>query len=210
MKNIKPYYVEACVVTLDQAIRAAQNGANRLEVCERLETGGMTPDFNLVSHICDSVKIPVRVMIRASAEGFESDQKILEEMITSILAFSNLPIDGFVFGLLKNNRVDREAMDLLLEHTSTLPVTFHKAIDLSSDLESDLKWMNKIQAIDTVLTSGGAESVFDGFEEILKMKSVFEKDIMAGGKIKPEQLPEIHEKLMVRWYHGRSIVVDSN
>lgn len=200
------YSIEVCIVTLNQAIHAELNGADRLEVCDRLETGGMTPDFDLVGKICERVKIPVRVMIRATPNGFVTDPGILDEMISSIHQFRSLPIDGFVFGVLKNNKVDREAMNLLLEQSDPLPVTFHKAIELSSNIESDLKWMNGISSIDTILTSGGAENVLDGIEEILKMKSIFKKEMMAAGKIRPDQLLDIHERLELRWYHGQKIL----
>ena len=66
--------------------------------------------------------------------------------------------------------------------------------------------MNDHPLIDTILTSGNAEKAMDGVEEILKMKSVFKRDIMAGGKIMNDQLTKLHDKLQLRWYHGKKIV----
>ncbi|MBL0008678.1 MAG: copper homeostasis protein CutC, partial [Saprospiraceae bacterium] len=36
-------------------------------------------------------------------------------------------LDGFVFGVMKDDRIDRDAMSSLLQHAYPLPVTFHKA-----------------------------------------------------------------------------------
>ncbi|HUR32125.1 MAG TPA: copper homeostasis protein CutC [Saprospiraceae bacterium] len=200
------YFLESCVTSLDSSILAEHHGAHRLEICDRLDTGGMTPDFDLVSLILDKIKIPIRVMIRATAIGFEADQDILQKMISSINQFKELPIDGFVIGIIKNNSVDKNAMELVIQACNPFPITFHKAIDESNDKWNDILWINDHPLIDTILTSGNAEKAMDGVEEILKMKSVFQRDIVAGGKITNDQLVELHDKLKLKWYHGRGIV----
>jgi copper homeostasis protein len=200
------YFLESCVTSLDSSINAENNGAHRLEICDRLETAGMTPDLKLVSLILDNLKIPVRVMIRETETGFEAEDEILSKMISSINKFKELPIDGFVIGILKNNTVDKNAMEIMIKSCDPFPITFHKAIDESKDKYNDLLWINDHPSIDTILTSGGAEKAIDGVEEILKMKSVFQRNIMAGGKITHDLLPELNEKLKLRWYHGRKIV----
>src|SRR5688572_28173553 len=123
MNNSPAYFLESCVTSLDSSIIAEHNGAHRLEICDRLDTGGMTPDFNLVSSILDKIKIPVRVMIRETETGFDPDQEILSKMVSSINKFKELPIDGFVIGILKNNSVDKNAMELIVNVCHPLPIT---------------------------------------------------------------------------------------
>ncbi|MBK9982600.1 MAG: hypothetical protein IPP15_09260 [Saprospiraceae bacterium] len=204
----RPYHIEACVVSLSQALYAQQYGADRIEICARLETGGVTPNINLVSELCSTLTIPVRVMIRETDSGFEADEFILEKMIHSIDEFKKIPIDGFVIGVMKNNRVDQEAMKQIIKHSFPVPITFHKALDESSQLIEDVLWINEFRLIDTVLTSGGAIKAGDGAEKILAMKSIFEGEIMAGGKIMLQELKSLHERFGLKWYHGRSIVGD--
>jgi copper homeostasis protein len=178
-----PYKIEACVVDYEQAMSAADRGADRLELCSRLETEGMTPDMELAVKIIAAVKIPVRVMIRETEAGFESDEQVLLKMESAISRFKSIPIDGFVIGLIKNNRIHREATARLIESCRPFPVTIHKAIDHSENVEDDLLWLNQFPAIDTILTSGGKSTAIEGIEEIRKMKSVFLRNIMAAGKI---------------------------
>lgn len=206
MPNHQGYKVEACVVSFEQAIRAAQHGADRLELCSRLETEGMTPDIDLTTIILENVNVPVRVMIRETEEGFGSDESILLKMESSIRKFKSIPIDGFVIGLTRNNRIDRDATERLIKGCLPLPITIHKAIDQSADVMDDLIWLNQFPTVDTILTSGGKATAREGIDEILKMKVVFKGNIMAAGKITHDQLPMLHLALEVPWYHGRNIL----
>ena len=206
MSLAPPFQLEACVVSLSQAIEAEQKGADRVELCTRLETEGMTPDFPLVKSLCEQLHIPIRVMIRATESGYAADPSVLQEMIDSISALKQLPIDGFVFGLMKDHRIDRASMMALIDHVGSFPVTFHKAIDASEDIRDDLKWLNQQEQVDTILTSGGADKAIDGIKTILEMKSLFHGQIMAAGKITPDVLPALHETLQLKWYHGRAIL----
>ena len=206
MMQGRRYKLESCVVSLAQAIKAEAYGANRVEVCVRLETEGMTPDVELISSICIHLHIPVRVMVRATETGFEADAQVLQEMMDSIHVLRQLPLDGFVFGVLKDNRIDRPAMQELVKAAYPFPVTFHKAIDLSSDIADDIAWLNLYPQVDTILTSGGAMQAIDGVDQIKYLQSIFKGQVMAAGKITPDVLPELHDKLKLEWYHGRGIV----
>lgn len=206
MPHSREYKLEACVVSLDQAHAAEARGADRVEICDRLETEGMTPDAGLVRTLCQILHIPIRVMIRETEVGYEADTFILGKMKASIDELKSLPIEGFVIGLLKDNRLDREALGELISVCDPFPVTIHKAIDLSASMLDDLDWLNAFQNVDTVLSSGGAIKAMDGVDQLLKMKSVFKGNVMAAGKIVPEQLVELHDTLRLNWYHGRAIV----
>jgi copper homeostasis protein len=206
MARENPYKLEACVVSLEQALYAQQRGADRVEICSRLETEGMTPDTPLVATLCKQLQIPVRVMIRSTAEGFEVNENQLQEMVQSIIELKSLPVEGFVVGIMRHGRVDRQAMMTMIHHAFPFPITFHKAIDQSNDLLGDIEWLNQFPQIDTLLTSGGAVSATAGIEKILLMKSVFKAHIMGAGKITPGDLPMLHDRLDLGWYHGRGVV----
>ncbi len=202
----RTYKLESCVTSLAQAIKAEALGANRVELCIRLETEGMTPEVDLTSSVCIHLQIPVRVMVRANEVGYEADAQVLQKMIDSITILKKLPIDGFVMGVMKNNRIDREAMKKLFAPAYPLPITFHKAIDLSENIKDDLEWLNLFSQVDTILTSGGAAHAVDGIDQINYLKSIFKGNVMAAGKITPDVLPELHNRLGLEWYHGRAIV----
>ncbi len=134
------------MISLDQAIDAQAHGADRVELCVRLETEGMTPDLQLTASLCDHLQIPVRVMIRATEEGFEANAHELQQMIDAIETLKQLPLDGFVFGVMKDHHIDRDAMITLLHHAYPFPVTFHKAIDMADDISDDLRMAESVCA----------------------------------------------------------------
>lgn len=168
----------------------------------------MTPDEQLVAALCAQLSIPVRVMIRNTEDGYEAGELILEKMLHSIDLYKKLPVNGFVIGVMKDHRIDKGAMERIILRASPVPITFHKALDESVNIPGDVAWLNTYPEIDTILTSGGAETAFVGAENILQMKSIFKGTIMAGGKIIHEQLDPLHALLDLKWYHGRSIVRD--
>lgn len=206
MRTNKLYHVEACVTNVEQAIAAASRGADRLELCVRLETEGMTPEISLVSDVLAAVSIPVRIMIRETETGYEADDIDFEKMKNRIAEMYELPIDGFVFGILKNNRLDREIMTQLIKACGHHHITFHKALDESTDIADDIAWLNTCPTVDTILTSGSAVRALDGVEQILKMKGMFHGHVMAAGKILAGDLDDLHSRLGLNWYHGRAIV----
>jgi copper homeostasis protein len=206
MPASRDYHIEACVENFEQAISAFQKGADRLEICSRLETEGMTPDFSFVEKVLAQMSIPIRVMIRENEEGFESDEGLMEKMKLSIEKFKSLSIEGYVIGILKNEKLDREVMEDLIAECYPLKVTVHKALDQSKNILADVGWLNQFENVDTLLTSGSKPTAMEGVEEILKMKDVFKGEVMAGGKIGVGNLEEVHRRLGLKWYHGRALV----
>ena len=60
----KDIFLEACVETLEEAILAEERGANRLEICSRLDLDGLTPDVKLIKKGLKIISITIKVMIR--------------------------------------------------------------------------------------------------------------------------------------------------
>lgn len=206
MPALPDYKVEACVTNVAEAVHAMRHGAHRIELCIRLETEGMTPSLALVEEVVSAVNIPVRVMVRATDKRYESDPLIFDIMSQEISELKGSGIEGFVFGLMQDGCIDRLAMDRLLERSHPLPVTFHKAIDASDQLISDMEYLAAKTQIDGILTSGGAVSAAEGLENILLMKAIAPDKIIGAGKIKAQDVEALHQKLGLRWYHGRAIV----
>src|SRR5262245_10630731 len=93
--------LEIIVCTVEDAIAAAEGGANRLEIISHYEAGGLTPSFDLVREITATVKIPARVMLRENEPFVVTDEREIDRLCDAALVFGQLPIDGFVLGFLK-------------------------------------------------------------------------------------------------------------
>ncbi len=71
--------LEVCVADVDGAIAARDGGADRLELCADLASGGTTPSLGMVAATLDALPgVPVRVMIRPVGGRFALDDTLLD------------------------------------------------------------------------------------------------------------------------------------
>jgi copper homeostasis protein len=100
-----------------------------------------------------------------------------------------------VLGLLRaDGTVDVERTRQLVELAKPLPVTFHRAIDVSRDLLDALEDVISTGAA-CVLTSGGQPSVVDGAPMVARMIEAAENRIvvMPGCGIRPDNVLSVLE-----------------
>jgi len=172
-----PITYEACVTSVAQA-RAAQNaGADRLELCARLSTGGLTPPMDRLVAVRNAVEIPVQVMIRTRPGAFTCSMAELVRMADAIAAARRAGADGVVLGVLgSDDTVDLPAMRRLMRAARGLPVTFHRAFDAVPD---QLRALEELIALGVrrVLTSGGAGTAREGAPRLRRLVRA------AGGRI---------------------------
>ncbi len=200
------YTLEACIESLDEGIYAEINGANQIELCSDLNVGGTTPDYNLTKDLLSKVKIPIRVMIRPRGGNFFYTTKEFSKMKEDIKLFKELPIEGFVFGLLtKEHKVDFKRTSELIELSYPKKVTFHKAIDeVSNIVESSFKLIEI--GVDKILSSGGCETALEGKDTLNEMIKITNDKIIVAGKVTHENLTDITKVIPSSNYHGRRIV----
>ena len=205
--------LEACVETLEEAILAERNGANRLELCSRLDLDGLTPNLNLTKKIMEKISIPIKVMIRERDGNFVySDHEILA-MQNKIEVFKSIGVLEVVFGVLNvNKEVDTQSTNHLAKHAFPMIVTFHKAIDQTSNIFEALEKIKSIPGISNVLTSGGKNNAESGYKIIKEMINVANNkiNIIAAGSITNNNLEYLHKKIGAVNYHGRKIVGELN
>jgi copper homeostasis protein len=206
MKNL---ILEACVETLEDAIRAEQGGADRIELCGDLSVGGITPSPELTEACLKSLSIPIMAMVRPRGGNFVHTPMELEEMRRAIRYFKSVGVAGVVFGILdEKNEVDLAITKELVELAKPLLVTFHKAIDETPDPVIAIEKLTRISGIQRVLTSGGKETAMEGAAVLRKMNAVVEGKIiiLAAGKVTKENLKKVHAVVRAEEYHGKRIV----
>ncbi len=197
---------EACVDSLDRAILAEKNGADRIELCARLDLDGLSPSADLIESTCNSLRIPVMVMVRLREGNFIYSKEEMNDMIEFIKQTLHFPISGFVFGALTfGNLPAIDQTQRIVATAGDLDITFHKAIDLSPDPVESTKMLNAT-GISRILTSGGEATAEAGAETINKMQEVSEHTILAAGRITNANLPVLQKELHVSEFHGKQIV----
>ena len=76
---MKKFFVECCVESLDQAIKAEKEGADQIELCKNLKDDGLTPDIDIVSNALNKVSVPIKIMVRPRKGNFiYSESEIIQ------------------------------------------------------------------------------------------------------------------------------------
>jgi len=200
---------EACVETFEEAQKAEQQGASRIELCSDLANDGLTPSPELMQKTCAALKIPVMVMIRPRAGNFVHSEEEINQMKTDIDRAKKAGAAGVVFGLLTSeNKIDVENTRLLAEYAHPLPVTFHKAIDELENPVEGVEALKKISGIKRILTSGGKPTAMEGLENLKKMLQIAGGNpiIMLAGKVTDKNVEELQQLTGATEFHGRRIV----
>lgn len=200
---------EACVESLNDAIAAEKRGANRIELCSALDQDGLTPSPELTLKCVQHLTIPVMAMVRPRGGNFVYAEDEILLMEAEIEYFKGSGVAGVVFGLLTNDgAIDVENTRRLTKLVSPLEVTFHKAIDYSDDILKSFQELNTIEGITRVLTSGGMDTAWNGRNILKQMQDIPGRriEIIAAGKVLPENRLQIAEFTGVSELHGQRIV----
>ncbi len=196
--------LEICVDSVESAIAAERGGADRIELCADLLEGGITPGAGLIASIRRRVAINLFVMIRPRGGDFCYTDLEFEVMEEEIGHARSLGADGIVLGLLdQEGRVDVRRTRQLVELARPLPVTFHRAIDMTPDLPAALVDVLSTGAC-RILTSGGAPNATRGMREIAHMVEAAEGriSIMPGSGISADTIAAIAEATGATEFHA--------
>jgi copper homeostasis protein len=200
---------EVCVDSFNDAINAEKNGANRIELCGRLDLDGLTPSKKLISKVFSNLKIPIRVMIRPKHPSFVYFDDEILQMLEDITYCKELGVDGVVLGCLnENSYLDIEKIDLLSKIAKPLNVIIHKAIDSTESVIDSILLLLKNENINGVLTSGGQQFAKDSIETLKKMLDLAPDsfEIICAGGVTYENFNKLHSLVKGKYYHGKKII----
>ena len=197
--------VEACVDSVASARAAERGGASRVELCDALFDGGTTPSAGMIAACKEAVSIPVFAMIRPRGGGFVYSEEERGVMRRDVVIARELGADGVVFGGLQaNGEADLVLVAVLMEAARGLPVTFHRAFDLTPDLEAALESLADA-GVHRVLTAGGASTAPAGASTLAARvrRAGAGINVMAGGGVREENVGALMSVAGVREVHVR-------
>lgn len=154
--------LELAVQDVAGATIAHHRGVDRMELCGALALGGMTPSAGLVRAAVDT-GVPVHVLIRPRAGGFEYGPDERRLMLADVRAAVAAGAAGVVVGATREGRVDEE----FVRHVVAVSpeTSFHRAFDALVDHDRGLDTLVRL-GVTRLLTSGGGDRAVDRAEAI--------------------------------------------
>jgi copper homeostasis protein len=195
MPYLNKIVTEVCVETFDVAVAAENTGVTRIELCSALALGGLTPPNSLIQKVCQTLKIPVNVMVRPRAGDFLYSKNDFELMLHDVEHAKTGGASGIVFGILnEDGHVDVKRCKQIIDVAGPMHVTFHRAFDMTSDPFLALEEIVSL-GIDTILTSGKRQVAEVGLELIreLAKRANDRISIMAGSGVNSQNILLLYE-----------------
>lgn len=204
--------LECCVDSVESAVIAAENGADRLELCANLIIGGTSPSPALFEEIRARIQTPIRVLLRPRFGDFLYTEAEFSIIRREVKLFRELGANGVVIGCLTpDGKLDMERMKLLMEEAGSLPVTLHRAFDVCADPMKALEDA-KTLGIDTILTSGQQASCSAGKELLTRLvENAGNIHIMAGAGVNAAVIADFVKTTPLRTFHlsGKEVLQSS-
>ena len=199
--------IEIACFNLESALIAQKAGADRVELCADMSVGGTTPTIEMIKQARENLTIDLYVMIRPRGGNFVYSEAELEQMKLEIETIKKLGVNGFVFGILNEDKtIHIEQNKALVELAKPFPCTFHRAFDAVLDYEKALEDVISC-GFSNILTSGTFPNVMEG-KEVLQQLVIQANNrikIMPGGGLRSTNISELNEIVNANWYHSSAI-----
>jgi len=203
--------IECCANSVQSAINGVKGGANRIELCNNLENGGLTPKYEDIIKAKEKLITPLHILIRPREGSFIYTNDELNQILTDITFCKNVGCAGVVIGSLNiDGSINKKQTKAMVDSAKPMHITFHRAFDECNNLLRNLKDVIDC-GCDTLLTSGQEKNVCLGFEKLKTLVSISKGriNILAGGGVNHENVKALF-KIGVRSFHLSGSEKNSN
>jgi copper homeostasis protein len=184
--------LELCAASIEAITLAKSLDFDRIELCENLEQGGLTPSAGMISYALEN-GLDTHVLVRPRAGGFCYSPEEIAVMERDLAFCQQAGVQGVVVGILKSNfDLDTESLGTLKEKFPDFEWTFHRAFDESIDWKRSMDQLIKL-GFHRILTSGFASHVDIGLPNLKEMRQYADGriEIMAGGGVNAGNIAKI-------------------
>lgn len=196
--------LELCVDSVSGAEIAQQAGAERIELCENLYQGGVTPSAGKILLAKKRLSIPVFVLIRPRKGDFLYNEAEFDTILEDIHAAHELGADGIVSGALTpEGDPDLGRIRQMVDASGPLPFTHHRAFDMCRD---PLRAIDALAdcGVKRILTSGQQPDAVRGLQNIRKfLEHAGDRiDILVCGGLLAENISPLLDLPLLRECHA--------
>ena len=204
--------LEICANSFKSAQNAEKAGADRIELCSELSVGGITPSYGLIKKVNKELSIPIHILIRPRSGDFTYTIEEFDIIKENVQLCKELGVSGIVIGVLhKDNTIDYDKTQQLIELAKPMHVAFHRAFDCVPNPKESLKKLVEL-GIETILTSGQHPKAANGIELLKELQNAAgdKLTILAGGGVNPNNVREFKKAGLKAVHASASIVTQEN
>jgi len=205
---------EFCAENFTRVPHAIDQGADRIELCDRLDLGGTTPSRDVQRQTiayAHARNVEVVCMIRPRGGSFCYTMTEKTAMLKAAEAAVENGADGIVFGALtEENTVDWPFIDELLKCAGKKQTVFHMAFDFIPK-DKQLAALNGLteRKVTRLLTRGGQTGSAienSSWINVLVREAEGKIEILAGGGLTHSNLNPAVKTIQTNQFHGTKIV----
>jgi copper homeostasis protein len=178
-----------------------------LEVCSRLDVGGLTPQDDLLRQLKAETRVPLYCMVRPRGGDFVLRDDDLARTLEDLERVLDGGADGVVYGwITPDGRVDRAALEQLVARSRGVPVTFPRAFEQVNDPVQELEVLIAC-GVSRVLTAGGAKDAHAGRQVLRTLVEAARGRIgvLPGGGVRAHNAAEIVAATGVTELHSSTV-----
>lgn len=188
--------LELCAASIEAIKIAKELNFDRIELCQNLEQGGITPSPGLIDYAL-AYGVETHVLIRPRPGGFIYNRDEIEIILRDILECKELGAHGVVIGALNEfGEIHKDAIALMIEKADGMEVTFHRAFDDTTSYKRSLDILIEL-GVKRLLTSGLGSNVERGMNNLKGMMTYAEGriEIMPGGGVNLNNISRLADEV---------------
>lgn len=206
VNTTRPILLEVCVQSSADCAAAQRAGADRVELCQALDVGGLTPSQGAIAASLESTDLPLIVLVRPRPGDFVYTQSEIDTVARDLEFLATTQAQGAAIGALTpTGDLDRQALQTWTQAAAHLDLVFHRAFDSTA---APLETLDALaaQGFRRILTSGGASTAAEGCQELAAyIRAAGERiEILPAGTIRPNNLSEILQRTRATQAHFRA------
>jgi len=178
--------LEVIAMTVDDAVNAQRAGADRLELVQAIELGGLTPTPSMTAAVKAACGLPILAMVRPRPGGFCYSSAEFAAMLDEARSLMDAGADGLVLGCLEpDGALDWRRMQRLTEIAGDKTTVCHRSFDATPDPHRALQQLVEL-GVTRVMTSGQSGNAEAGIPNLRAWQEEFsgQIEILPGGGIR--------------------------
>ncbi len=200
--------IEIVTHKLEDIKRLKDSNIERIIYLDHLDKGGLSPRLESVEEAFDAASVPMRVMVRMKSENYVYSDDEFNQLLEYVEGLKIIGVEGIVFGsLTKDNKIDFNQLERIIEIKGNLKLTFNKAFDeLEENVAVEQFDILSKYDVDCLMTVGTKTNVFEGQEVIKEITNRSTIEIMPAAGINLSNAKEVVNLLGASILHIGSAV----